>query len=36
MPANPDTCEHTDSEDGYCLDCAEYVGPEADDYEVDC
>jgi hypothetical protein len=29
-------CEHTDSEDFYCLDCGEFVGPEGDDYEVDC
>lgn len=33
--AEYDACEHTDSEDGYCLNCSEYVGPEADDFEVD-
>lgn len=34
---DPDPCEigeHPDSEDGYCLACGEYVGPE-DAEEVD-
>ena len=31
-----DACEHTDSEDGYCLNCSEFVGPDGDEYEVDC